>query len=595
MIHVIGNMRRNGPRSFGSATPPQQQSALPTSRSSAPPLFRSSALPTSRSSALLIGFVLITAIQTRSQDVQLPVRHPVYDYLDRIEARYGTDLIQFSRPLSRMEIAESLDSLYRSPSVLSSYDRKQLVYYREEFAEELRRLKKHNVNTEIPSDDRWNLFRINTDTPAGSFLAVDIVGGLAYEKRQNAADGLRRSNGITAYGYADRYVGAYMRWYDNGASGLLTDDRSVRSPEQGIVRQLTSRNPASAEYEIAEGQLLFSLPWLSAGISKTDVRLGSGRGGALALSDHAPSFPRAGFKIRITDWINFEYFHAWLFSDSLDFARTYYPAAGPGAKFFETKYMASHHISARVTPALELTLGESIIYGGGDINPLFLIPVLSFRAADRWTRSTTGNSQFFFDARYRPLPGLLAYGSFFIDEMDFSKVLSGEKTDFDYHIAYTAGLLWADAYSRYIRMASETRLEFTRVYPYVYSNPAPTVQYTSHHTILGHWIGANSDMLLLEHITHPLRGLDIAVNFLYCRFGEQRPEPLVSPRVQPAFLSKPQYYLVRGGLSAGWLPLHDLAFRAHVDWTSVEEKEHFSGSPYRDGLSVGISAFYGIF
>ncbi|MDH7515017.1 MAG: capsule assembly Wzi family protein [Bacteroidota bacterium] len=526
-----------------------------------------------------------------SQAVYLPLRHPVYEYLDRIETRYGFAPLQFARPFSRMLIARLLDSLGRSPLALTRYDRDELAFYRREFAEELRRLRPGDtLDVGAP---RWNLFRVRSTFPANSFFAADVVLRGGYELRRGADNVIRRSNGVAAYGYADDVLGLSMRWYDNGRSGIPYDVYAARTPEQGIVRGPAS-SPMSYEYEVAEGQCFYSNSWLTLGIHKMDLWRGSGRRGSLILSDKAPSFPAAGFRIDFSENFSFEYFHAWLMSDSLDDARSYHHLDGPYIKIYATKYLAFHALTARLLPGLQIALGESIVYGGGDINPLFLIPVISFRAADRWTRWTTGNSQFFADARWTPMRGVTLYATGYVDELDFSRVFSGGK-DFDYHIAYTAGAFVTDVERRLTGIPSETRVEFTRVYPYVYANPTPTQQYSSHQVVLGHWIGANADLVTLMHSVHPARGWSVRAQLETGRFGDPYPAPLVEGRVQPAFLARPQFGVFQAGGSVEWIPFHDALARVTCTYTSLEKKESYSGAPYTPGVSISAIVSYGLF
>ena len=559
-------------------------SLLPTPNSLLPTLF------------LFLALFLSVNVAVQAQVVYLPVRHPVYDYLDRIEARYGLGMLQFMRPLPRTDIARTLDSLGRGPFQLTPYDKAQLAFYREEFAEELRRLHVADTAVVLPVGERWDLVRVRSDTPAKNFIVADFVGAGGYERRQDADPNrlISTSNGIMAYGYVSSFLGASLRWYDNNRNGMRYDVKAARTQEQGMVRH-PGGSATSHDFEIVEAQTFYSNPWLVAGVQKQDIWQGSGRFGSIIFSDKVPSVPMVSFQIRITDWLSFDYFHAWLFADSLDFERTYYPPGGPGAKFQITKYMASHHLTARVRPNLQLAFGESIIYSGSDVNVLFLMPFISFRAADRWALANVGNSQFFADARWTPFKHLTIYGTGYIDELDASKVFSSDENGFDYQVAYTVGGIVTDAYWNLVRLPSETRLEFSRVYPYAYSNPNPTQQYTSHQVILGHWIGANADIVSLDHTVHPFRGWDVTAGFWHGRFGTGVPFKLVEPRgPQPGFLSYAEYSMTTVSGSVRWTPLHDLWVKASASYRSVERFDPNATVPYPGGLSAGLSVAFGL-
>ncbi|MBL0176395.1 MAG: hypothetical protein IPP94_14215 [Ignavibacteria bacterium] len=299
----------------------------------------------------LFLFMALLSATAVAQVVNVPVRHPVYDYLDRIEARYGVSLLQFSRPLPRIAIAKAIDSLARGPFRLIPYDKKQCAYYAEEFAEELRRLHAADTAVRVPQGERWNLATLRVHTPAETFLAADLVGRVRFEKREETDDLIARSNGVQVYGYVGRNLGAFMRWVDNGVKGNPLDPLSLRTPEQGVVKGPPATSK-SYEFEVAEAQFFYSTPWLTVGAQKMDRWLGSGRDGAIILSDKSPSSPELYFRVALADWLHFEYSHAWLFSDVADSVRMKI-----GQKFYKTKYLAAHVLTARITPGLQLALG----------------------------------------------------------------------------------------------------------------------------------------------------------------------------------------------------------------------------------------------
>ncbi|MCZ7557081.1 MAG: capsule assembly Wzi family protein [Bacteroidia bacterium] len=470
----------------------------------------------------------------------------------------------------------------------------ELSWYRAEYAEELLRLARSGSGTEEPSDERLNVLRLRGERPAHGFLSADIVFGAGYALRQDAENVFTRAFGIRAMGYASEYLGASLRWYDNGRRGIPYDAGARRVPEQGIVKG-PSKDVDRYDWEVAEGQFTFSLPWLRLGLQKADLWWGSGRTGAVILSDKAPSFPAMNLHVLITDWLRLDYMHGWLFSDTLE---AYINFTGPGAveglQYFENKFFAAHAITARVMPSLQVALGESIVYNGGSVNPLFLLPVLPFRAADRWTRATTGNAQLFADLRWRALPSVIVYGTGYIDELDYSKIMASDKTGFDYHVAYTVGGLLTDAYTHWLPLASETRVEFSRVYPYVYTNPKPVQRYSSHNVVLGHWIGANADILFLSHTVHPLRAVDVTGAVSFARYGQSDMFLPAGPRTQPAFLYGHEYSQRNLELRIRWMPLHDLYAVATVRHVAIQPGEGYKTSVEPEGLTISLRAAYGL-
>ncbi|MFZ1728681.1 MAG: hypothetical protein WAV84_01015 [Bacteroidota bacterium] len=554
-----------------------------------------SRFPLPRSLFFLPFYLSLFTFHLYSQTIYEPLGSPIYSYLDRLEARYGYSLLQFTRPLPRMEIAKVVDSLSRSSVALMRYDREELAWYRSEFAEEIVRLARAGGASEKPDDERWNLVRARGESPAQGFIAADIVASGGYTLRDGAENVFRRGFGISAMGYASEYLGASLRWYDSGVRGLVYDPVAARVPEQGIVRG-PAKGTTRYDFEVAEGQFTLSLPWLRFGAQKMDLAWGSEREGNIILSRKVPSFPAVSLQVLLTDWLQFDYFHAWLFSDELDVVVSFQPPEGTADQYqvFANKYLSAHAITARIHPNLQIALGETMVYSGGPVNLLFLIPVMPFRAADRWTRATTGNAQIFADIRYSPIQRLTLYGTGYIDELDYSKILAADKTKFDYHVAYSVGAMAADLSTALIPFASETRLEFSRVYPYAYTNPKPIQRYTSHNVIMGHWIGPNADVVTLSHTVHPDRGWDVTGRLSYARFGQVDMFLEEGDRIQPAFLYNHDYsrLTIHGALR--FRPLHGLSLNLFGEYVKNSEGTDFTGSPVPEGLSLGGIFSYGL-
>lgn len=541
---------------------------------------------------ILIGGMLLMLQTALSQTVQVPIRHPVYDLMDRLETSYRMGIPSFVRPLSRMDVAECLDRALRKPE-LTLHDREQVLFYAEEFQDELLRLHVGDTLVAVAETGRWHLAHIRTAAPVEGSLVFDFVGALGYEKKQSVADVFTRSSGIRAFGYVSSTIGFSMLWTDNARRGMPYDARSYRVPEQGVVRGPGSSS--NFEYEIAEGAFTWSNDWLRIGVDKHDRWHGSGRVGAIILSDKAPSFPALSLQIRLADWLHFDYTHGWLFSDSLDLDRTQPFYAGfERQKIYAGKYFVTHAVTARPADDLQVALGESIIYSDV-VQPLFLIPVISFRAADRWTRASTGNSQFFADVRWTPVAGMTAYATGYVDELDASKIFSPDEPDFDYHVAYTVGLLATDIHMKLTGLASDTRVEFSRVYPYVYANPKITQQYTSHQVVLGHWMGANADHVLVEHVLRPWRAVAIRATASLLRSGEWREFLPSPPRHQPAFLYGHEYSIATIAGEVTWRPLHDVSVVGEIMKTSITRGPNFTVTPWVEGTTLRVGASYGVY
>ncbi len=62
----------------------------------------------------------------------------------------------------------------------------------------------------------------------------------------------------------------------------------------------------------------FKWDWGSFTIGKNHLNWGYAENGKIVLSEKAPSFPYVRLDIKPTDWLTFNYIHAWLNSDVVD-------------------------------------------------------------------------------------------------------------------------------------------------------------------------------------------------------------------------------------------------------------------------------------
>ena len=231
-------------------------------------------------------------------------------------------------------------------------------------------------------------------------------------------------NGLEFYGYIPDGWGYSLDFRDNLETGKNIIDERRNTPVPGI--NISKEDDNSIQYSQVNAEVNYNWSIGNLSIGKYYLNLGSGNAGQIIISDKAPSFPLVRLDIRPVKWFSFIYFHGWLKSNIPD-SSTYRYTSVEGRESISDipKYIASHMLSFYIAEDISLSIGESVVYSG-NVEPIYLIPVMFFRLADHYLSSegsnTGDNAQIFFDASYRIQPiNTKVYGSLFIDELSSRK------------------------------------------------------------------------------------------------------------------------------------------------------------------------------
>ena len=170
----------------------------------------------------------------KSQTVFENHNSEVYHYLYRM-AQKG--LIRFDdniRPLSRNYIEQCLDSLQLNKTELSSVEKKELSFYKQEFNDRLIPAGSNVNETRFFKKDTTGRWRALSATGNGFLLRIDPVFSAA--TIQGTGKNVQEySSGFTLYGYAARHWGFYFSFNDVNEKGEGIDTLRQNTPETGIV------------------------------------------------------------------------------------------------------------------------------------------------------------------------------------------------------------------------------------------------------------------------------------------------------------------------------------------------------------------------
>jgi len=541
-----------------------------------------------------------------SQTVFEPVQSSVYDFLDRMAQKGIIEFSDIARPVSRKYIAEKLLKVKRligeevnrkgKEEALTAVEKEDLEFYLKDFGmetealqrargneisvnsqesivngknEDLRSTKATSSITTIVNWDpygRWRLFSYED-----SLFKINADPILGYQAGKR--DGAKYShswNGVTLYGYIADKIGYSLRFNDNSENGTTIDKSKSFTPVTGI--SITKADNNNIQYDQVEANIATDWSWGDAAIGKDFLNWGYGRSGLLVLSDKAPSFPYIRLDIHPVKWLHFNYIHAWLNSNVIDTNADYTTLRQSSYRtVFRDKYFVSHSITVTPETGLNLSIGESMIYADKLEIP-YLIPIMFFRLADHYLSQNNngagGNASIFFGVSSRnQLKNTHLYGTLFIDEFTIENMFNSQKQHMQ--IGFTLGGSVTDLPIDNLTLT----LEFTKIYPGVYTHYIPTETYQSNGYDLGDWMGNNADRIYGALDYRLIRGLTATLWGQYIRKGATATADEQYTNPQPPFLFGLRTNYSYTGADVSYEITHDFSAKLQFQTTKISTQQ----------------------
>lgn len=468
-------------------------------------------------------FLALSSIAA-AQVVYEPLHRDVYNYLSRLSQK---SIIQFDdqvRPVSRKYIAEKLIEASDKSNELTSLEREELEFYNKDFKRELDFINNVEIDSaqitlvDYDKGDRLRLFGYRNN-----FFSLNLSPILGFKIGSRDNEKLTHFwNGIYTYGYIDKYIGFSFDFRDNTESGSTIDKTKEFTPVTGVEAKSSLTSPLYSldkmEYSESKAVIATDWSWGSFAVGKDFLEWGYSESGLIVLSQKPPSYGFIRLDIKPVDWLKFNYVHGWLSSGVIDSNSIFYNTSGGISFSFVDKFIATHSLIITPTTGLDLTIGESIIYDE-ELEFVYLMPIMFFRLADhqlsRQLNAAGGNAQFFLSASSRGhIKNTHLYGTLFIDEISIDGLFDPETQR--YQMGFTLGGSITD-----LPIDNLTaKVEYTKIYPFVYQHYVQTTDYKSAAYPLGHWMGHNADLIFASLNYRLLRGLQAKVWGQYIRKGE---------------------------------------------------------------------------
>jgi len=486
-----------------------------------------------RSTKIVISILFISfSSNVVGQTVNVPLTHWVYDILERWETQgYIANTYNHTKPFTRDEVAEYLNEVFEkysaNPAQFSSFDKQYLRYSAAEFSEELQKL-----DAALPDYSKTNRFYLFRKTkPISSiwpkflyannrnllsknykefFIYIDPLGQISGEEYLSASDTIktlhRISNGFLFRGSLGSSIGFYYMLTDNHISRSPDFHRTEVIEESGLP-YLQFGDDKAADFDESVAYLTFKSKYFYLLYGRDYNKWGVGHLGNLMLSTNAPIYDQIKLVVRY-----------WRFKLTHITAAIQYvpPQARNSIKSVEPidVYWAGNRFEFYFGKGIQVGFAESIIYGNRSLQIGYLNPLAFFKSIEHYY-GDRDNGAISFDAAWRILPGVKIYGEWFIDDIITTKLGSEW---FGNKFGYQTGIFIVNPLNM---PGMDILVEYSRVKPYVYSHSVKDYnKYKHYDTILGHYIGPNSDDWLARLRFYPHRRLRFQLDLENYRHGK---------------------------------------------------------------------------
>ena len=485
-------------------------------------------------------FLIILCCGLWAQNIPVALNNiKVYDYIDELITD-GIVVNQTAlRPYTRNQIADMLMQAQKSDSLLSDRQRNELKFYLNEFALENEMM----VDNYIQYTDH-RTFSLSLVDPQFSYkslnnmfkfrirpiLGADITGskkGVLVQRWWGAEVQMDIAKHLSIWGSLrdnswngnwlnkDYYPSSGSRIYGARIHYGASQVTPALSPLAGVQYKEASYG---GDFSDSKGGINLYSWWGSIGIQRENISWGNAYHSSNILSGRNPAVPMITLQLTPCKWFQFDYFHAWLVSNVLDSTTYYLENTTQGVNALPNyrpynKFMAANMFTFTPIKQLSVSLGNSIVYAEQTIQAAYLIPIAFYKSLDhlltKGIRTQNQNSQAFASISLRPVNHLHLYGSFFVDEIKFSRFKPSEPENNP--ISYLVGFNW----SGWPIDGLSLRGEFMRSYIACYTHSIDVLTWESNSYNMGHYMGDNAQSIYGELAYRPVRGLLLKLSYTH--------------------------------------------------------------------------------
>jgi hypothetical protein len=528
--------------------------------------------------------------QANAQMVFENHNNEVYQYLARMSHKGLIEFNDVILPVSRETITIKLFELQKQGRLLSVIEKKELSFYLQEYTP----ISFTSSNKELSAffkKDSNGRFRSLTATGDNFYITADpLMQGAS--SNYNGIYFTQRTIGVQFWGKVGKHIGFQVSGKDvtENRDGTTKDALIYNGPRTGFVNLIYDEVNKKVNFSEYRANIGYSWKNGSINIGQDNMLWGYGQNGRMVLSDKAPIAPYIRIDYQPLKWLKFNYAHFWLNSKVTDSNSTYSfnnTVYGGARTTFVPKFFATHSVTITPLKGVDFSLGESMVYAD-KLNMAYLLPLMFFKVADNnisnYNILAGSNGQLFFQLSVKNRPKHTHfYSTLFIDEIRVGEIFNASKSR--NQLGYNIGASVTDVFVPYLT----TYAEFTKVFPSVYNNLNPALNYTSYGFPLGDWMGNNFDRLLFGIKYTPIAKLKLDARFQISRKGAETTidqQYLDSP--QPKFLFEKIYDQRELFINASYELLNNLYIKANLRTINTIYPNQVTNSTFSN-FSLGVN------
>ena len=482
---------------------------------------------------LLLAFGYLISISAFSQGTYVPLGGDTYDYIDRIDIKYGKILPMIhttTKPYIRSEVARMAEALHFSNLKLTKVGDFQLQYLMDDSPEWLdsvisktkhpllKKLYREPASFAHVESKKKGLFDLRVNPIVDLHMGGESQGGrfifersLGVEFRGNIKKVLSFYSATT--GDAARLPEYVSSKYTNNMNHDSMPSVHPGSNQSFVPGVAYYKDYSSRLFKFQDGVNWFNavgyvnvnvLDYLNISFGRDKNFWGDGQR-TLFLSDN--SAPYLFLKEKLTFW-RIEYI-SMITQLTSDYSRG-------GDVLLEKKYGSFQKLDIKITYWLNMGLFEGNISrrSGNNFDVSYLNPVIFYRAVDH----ALGNPDKEFIGGYfkaNAANHLSFYGQFLLSELNVSHIL--------HHDGWQNNKFGIQLGMKYIDIAPglDAQLEFNMVRPFTYSATTfPGDDYTNYNQPLAHPLGSNFYEVLAQVHYQPKPKWTINLKLIVSRVGD---------------------------------------------------------------------------
>lgn len=475
--------------------------------------------------------VLLSWKAAIAQVENVPVGHPVYDFLKRMEVKglihhYHDEVL----PLSRKDVARLLADLNSLSPTLTSAERGYLDDFLSEFHYDISR-DMEGFHSLIDSEDPTfgeSIVHIFSNKEkylyaySDSNLSFFVNGILALDGRGITGDALGKTDAeyVQFGGRIRGTIYGKLGYYVQGLNAQFWGSRDLLLRDRYISQTHTIRVTDTRNFDMSDGYLRYDGGIVSAQVGMERLLWGSGYEQQLIVSDNVRPFPFIRMDAEYKS-LKYTFIHGWLLGSSGTL--TYSLPSDSSTVFVEPtnadKYIAAHRLEFSFPGLFDIGAQEIMIYSNRSVDLAYLTPIIVLESAQR-ARGERDNAFWAFDVQTHFASGIELTASLMMDDIHFGEFF---KNKWYNRNAYQVGALLTDPL---FFPDMNVTVQWTRVEPYMFAHDrSRDDNYSSLGRILGPDIGPNADAWFFRVAYFPLRNLKLSLDVRFVRKGDNIVDP----------------------------------------------------------------------